>query len=42
MVPGLLWGADVSLPIVWGVLAGICLLSAGFIFAIIKKLEKVA
>ena len=42
MVPGLLWGANVSLPIIWGILAGICLLSAGFIFAIIKKLEKVA
>ena len=42
MIPGLLWGADVSLPIIWGVLAGICLLSAAFIFAIIKKLEKVA
>ena len=42
MIPGLLWGADVSLPIIWGVLAGICLLSAAFILAIIKKLEKVA
>ena len=42
MIPGLLWGADVSLPVIWGVLAGICLLSAAFIFAIIKKLEKVA
>ena len=42
MIPGLLWGADVSLPIIWGVLAGICLLSSAFIFAIIKKLEKVA
>ena len=42
MIPGLLWGADVSLPIIWSVLAGICLLSAAFIFAIIKKLEKVA
>ena len=42
MIPGLLWGADVSLPVIWGVLAGNCLLSAAFIFAIIKKLEKVA
>ena len=42
MVPGLLWGANVSLPIIWGVLAGICLLSALFIFSIIKKLEKVS
>ena len=42
MVLGLLWGANVSLPIIWGVLAGICLLSALFIFSIIKKLEKVS
>ncbi|MDE6150930.1 MAG: peptide MFS transporter [Prevotella sp.] len=42
MVPGLLWGENVSLPIIWGVLAGICLVSALFIFSIIKKLNKVA
>ena len=42
MIPGLLWGENVSLPIIWGVLAGICLVSALFIFSIIKKLNKVA
>ena len=42
MIPGLLWGANVSLPIIWGILAGICLLSALFIFSIIKKLNKVS
>ena len=42
MVPGLLWGANVSLVVIWGVLAGICLLSALFIFSILKKLEKVS
>ncbi len=41
-IPGLLWGANVALPYIWGVLAGICLLSALFIFSILKKLEKVA
>lgn len=41
-IPALLWDANVSLPIIWGVLAGICLLSALFIFSIIKKLEKVS
>ncbi|MBR1667747.1 MAG: peptide MFS transporter [Bacteroidaceae bacterium] len=39
-IPGYLWGKD--LYIVWGVLAGICLLAALFIFSIIKKLNKVA
>ena len=39
-IPGYLWGKE--LYIVWGVLAGICLLAAVFIFAIIKKLNKVA
>ncbi len=40
-IPGFLWG---SLPInvVWGTLMVICLLSAGFIFSVIKKLNKVA
>lgn len=42
MVPGLLWGANVSLVYIWGILAGICLLSALFIFSILKKLEKVS
>ena len=41
-IPALLWDANVSLPIIWGVLAGICLLSALFIFSIIKKLAKVS
>ena len=41
-IPGLLWGANVQLPYIWAVLAGICLLSALFIFSILKKLEKVA
>ena len=41
-IPGLLWGANVSLPIIWAVLAGICLVSALFIFSILKKLEKVS
>ena len=39
-IPGHLWGKDLT--IVWGVLAGICLLAALFIFSIIKKLNKVA
>ena len=42
MVPGLMWGANFTLVTIWGVLAGICLVSAVFIFAIIKKLNKVA
>jgi len=40
MVPGLMWGMDLA--IIWGVLIGICLLSAAFIFSILKRLEKVA
>ena len=40
MVPGLMWGMDLS--IIWGVLIGICLLSAAFIFSILKRLEAVA
>ncbi|MBO7379457.1 MAG: MFS transporter, partial [Bacteroidales bacterium] len=39
-VAGHMW--DLPLPIVWGVLMGICLLAAAFIFAIIKRLNKVA
>ena len=40
MVPGCMWGMDLT--IIWGVLIGICLLSAAFIFSILKRLEKVA
>ncbi|MBR4845345.1 MAG: peptide MFS transporter [Bacteroidaceae bacterium] len=40
MVPGRMWGMDLT--IIWGVLIGICLLSAAFIFSILKRLEKVA
>ena len=36
-----LWGG-LELWIVWGVLVGLCLLSAIFIFSVMKKLEKVA
>ena len=39
-IPTLLWGKDLT--IVWGVLMGICLVAALFIFSIIKKLNKVA
>ena len=39
-IPGHMW--DMPLPIVWGTLMGICLLAAAFIFAIIKRLNKVA
>lgn len=35
-----LWG-DLPLTVVWGILVGLCILSAIFIFSIIKKLEKV-
>ena len=37
MVPGLMWGMNLS--IIWGVLIGICLLSAIFMFAMMKRLE---
>lgn len=37
-IPMLLWG-KVSLTVLWGILIAICLLSALFIFAIMKKLE---
>ncbi len=39
-IPTLIWGSE--LYIVWGVLMGICLLAALFIFSIIKKLNRVA
>jgi len=39
-IPGFLWG-NVPLVVVWGVLVGVCLLSAIFLFSVMKKLEKV-
>ena len=39
-VPALMWG--MNLTVVWGVLAGICLVAAFFIFIILKRLEAVA
>ncbi|MCH5181511.1 MAG: peptide MFS transporter [Prevotellaceae bacterium] len=39
-VPAYLWG-KVSFDILWGVLAGLCLLSCIFIFSVMKRLEKV-
>ncbi len=39
-IPALMWGSDLTL--IWGVLAVICLVSAAFIFCILKKLNKVA
>ena len=42
MVPGIMWGQNFSLVTIWGVLAGICLVSALFIFSIIKKLNNVS
>ena len=39
-IPGLLWGME--LYIVWGVLIAVCLVSALFIFSILKRLEAVA
>ena len=40
-VGGLLWG-DIPLWIVWSVFIGLCLLSAMFMFVMMKRLEKVA
>ena len=40
-IPGLLWDKT-ELYVVWGVLIAICLVSAIFIFAILKRLEAVA
>ncbi|MDM8144967.1 peptide MFS transporter [Bacteroides eggerthii] len=40
-VAAFLWG-DFELTVVWGVLMGLCLLAALFIFSVMKKLEKVA
>ncbi len=42
MVPGIMWGQNFNLVVIWGVLAGICLVSALFIFSIIKKLNRVS
>ncbi|MGM9803982.1 MAG: peptide MFS transporter [Muribaculaceae bacterium] len=39
-IPGHMW--HLPLPVVWGTLMVICLVAAGFIFAIIKKLNRVA
>ncbi|MCM1312747.1 MAG: peptide MFS transporter [Bacteroides sp.] len=39
-IPSLLWGQP--LVVVWGVLAALCLISASFIFIILKKLNRVA
>ena len=40
-VASALWG-DLPLYVVWGVLVALCLLSALFIFSVMKRLEKVA
>ncbi len=39
-IPALMWGAPLT--VVWGVLAGICVVAALFIFIILKRLAKVA
>ncbi len=39
-IPSLMWGAPLT--VVWGVLIGICLVAATFIFVILKRLEKVS
>ena len=39
-IPALMWNAPLT--VVWGVLIGICLLAALFIFVILKRLEKVS
>ena len=38
VIPALLWN-EINVAFVWGILIILCLLSAGFIFAIMKKLE---
>ena len=40
-IPGMMWGKT-ELYVVWGVLIAICLVSAVFIFSILKRLEAVA
>jgi POT family proton-dependent oligopeptide transporter len=37
--PGYLWESGIPLWAVWGVLIGLCLVSAVFIFSIMKRLE---
>ena len=37
-IPALLWN-EINVALLWGILIVVCLLSAGFIFAIMKKLE---
>ncbi|MBQ1972911.1 MAG: peptide MFS transporter [Paraprevotella sp.] len=39
-IPGLMWGAELTT--VWGVLIAICVVSALFVFSILKKLEAVS
>ena len=39
-VGGYLWG-DISLTVVWGVFVAVCIVAAGFMFAMMKRLEKV-
>ena len=41
-IPGYLWEGNVPLVYIWATLVGICLVSALFIFSILKKLEKVS
>jgi POT family proton-dependent oligopeptide transporter len=41
LVGGLLWG-DLPLTLVWGVFIAVCLVAALFMFAMMKRLEKVA
>ncbi len=38
VIPALLWN-EINVALLWGILIVVCLLSAGFIFAIMKKLE---
>ena len=40
-VGGYLWG-DISLTVVWGVFIAVCVIAAIFMFAMMKRLEKVA
>jgi len=40
LVGGLLWG-DIPLAVVWGVFIGVCVVAALFMFAMMKRLEKV-
>lgn len=37
-IPALLWN-EINVAVLWGILIVVCLLSAGFIFSIMKKLE---